>query len=65
MKLYHLLIALLTVPILTLAAGANESPPPPDIAKGNRIPRNAKHDWNLGATGLRGWMHCDEMVTRW
>ena len=23
----------------------------------------AKHDWNLGATGLRGWMYCDKMVT--
>lgn len=23
----------------------------------------AEHDWNLGATGLRGWMRCDNMVT--
>lgn len=21
------------------------------------------HDWNLGATGLRGWIRCDKMVT--
>ena len=27
------------------------------------FPRNAKHDWNLGPTGLRGWMFCDKMVT--
>ena len=24
---------------------------------------DAKHDWNLGATGLRGWIRCDKMVT--
>ncbi len=23
----------------------------------------AEHDWNLGATGLRGWIRCDKMVT--
>jgi hypothetical protein len=22
-----------------------------------------EHDWNLGATGLRGWIRCDKMVT--
>ena len=27
------------------------------------FPRSAKHDWNLGPTGLRGWMFCDKMVT--
>ena len=35
----------------------------PDFTKGDKIPENAKHDWNLGATGLRGWMFCDKMVT--
>ncbi len=23
----------------------------------------AEHDWNLGPTGLRGWIRCDKMVT--
>jgi len=23
----------------------------------------AEHDWNLGATGLRGWIRCDKLVT--
>ncbi len=45
------------------AAGPNESTPPPDFTKGDALPVKAKHDWNLGATGLRGWMYCDKMVT--
>ena len=35
----------------------------PDFTKGDPIPAQAKHDWNLGPTGLRGWMFCDKMVT--
>ncbi|MFM7929835.1 MAG: DUF6288 domain-containing protein, partial [Pirellula sp.] len=35
----------------------------PDLTQGSKIPEESKHDWNLGATGLRGWMHCDKMVT--
>lgn len=43
-----------------------ESAPPipnPDFTAGERIPSGADHDWNLGPTGLRGWMHCDGMET--
>lgn len=32
-------------------------------AYGSSLAADAKHDWNLGATGLRGWMRCDKMVT--
>ena len=35
----------------------------PDFTQGATIPEKAKHDWNLGATGARGWMFCDKMVT--
>jgi hypothetical protein len=35
----------------------------PDFTKGAKIPTLATHDWNLGATGLRGWIFCDELVT--
>ncbi len=35
----------------------------PDFTKGDVIPAAARHDWNLGATGARGWMYCDKMVT--
>lgn len=34
-----------------------------DFTQGGTIPAEAKHDWNLGATGMRGWMFCDKMVT--
>ena len=32
-------------------------------APGSGFAAGAEHDWNLGATGLRGWMHCDRLVT--
>ncbi|MFN9627418.1 MAG: DUF6288 domain-containing protein, partial [Planctomycetota bacterium] len=35
----------------------------PDFTQGSKKPDDAKHDWNLGATGLRGWIYCDKMVT--
>lgn len=35
----------------------------PDFTKGGTIPAEAKHDWNLGATGLRGWIYSNNMVT--
>ena len=35
----------------------------PDFTQGQQIPAGAKHDWNLGSTGARGWMFCDKMVT--
>lgn len=36
---------------------------PPDLTAGGSIPKNHKHDWTLGATGARGWIHCHKMVT--
>ncbi|MFN9718130.1 MAG: DUF6288 domain-containing protein [Planctomycetota bacterium] len=35
----------------------------PDFTRGDSIPENFHHDWNLGATGARGWMFSDQMVT--
>lgn len=35
----------------------------PDFTKGDTIPKGAVHDWNLGATGCRGWMFSDKLVT--
>ena len=32
-------------------------------APGSGFVAAAEHDWNLGATGLRGSMHCDTLVT--
>ena len=45
------------------AIGGGQTAEVPDFTQGAKIPEDAKHDWNLGATGLRGWMYCDKMVT--
>ena len=38
--------------------------PNPDFTKGETIPQGATHDWNLGPTGARGWMHSKSGETR-
>jgi len=43
--------------------GAPKEMAMPDFTKGDTIPAGAPHDWNLGATGARGWMFSDRMVT--
>ena len=35
----------------------------PDFTQGDQLPAGATHDWNLGATGARGWMFSDKLVT--
>ncbi len=57
------IIAALVAPIPATAASPGDKLTMPDFTKGEAIPANAKHDWNLGATGARGWMFCDKMVT--
>ncbi len=49
--------------VACFAADGDSGTRVPDFTQGARIPDDAKHDWNLGATGLRGWMHCDTLVT--
>ena len=53
--------AVLTVPCE--AAGKKGPLPKPDFLKGEPIPAKATHDWNLGPTGLRGWMFSDQRST--
>jgi hypothetical protein len=62
MKPYIILASLLLTAIAH-TAGKSDQAAPPDFTMGDVIPNNAKHDWNVGATGLRGWMYCDKMVT--
>lgn len=50
-------------PVPAWAAAKGKALTIPDFTKGDAIPAGAKHDWNLGPTGLRGWMFCDQMVT--
>ena len=57
------LAAFLAAPLPAFAAGKGQPMTIPDFTKGDAIPAGAKHDWNLGPTGLRGWMFCDKMVT--
>lgn len=54
---------LLAFPASVSAAEPKGNPANPDFTNGEAIPAGAKHDWNLGPTGLRGWMFCDKMVT--
>jgi len=35
----------------------------PDFTKGDAIPAEARQDWNLGATGARGWIYCNRLET--
>jgi HEAT repeat protein len=53
----------LAAPAPALAAAKEQPMAIPDFTQGGTIPPGADHDWNLGATGLRGWMFCDKMVT--
>jgi S1-C subfamily serine protease len=45
------------------AAGKKGTMTKPDFLKGDPIPAGASHDWNLGATGSRGWMFSDKRST--
>jgi Family of unknown function (DUF6288) len=57
-----LITAILAVPVPALAR-PGQPLTIPDFTKAGVIPANAEHDWNLGPTGLRGWIFCDKMVT--
>ena len=48
---------------LSLQAAPSKKMALPDFTKGDQIPAGANHEWNLGATGARGWMFSDKMVT--
>jgi len=55
------MLIVLTLGLLTAApvAAANA----PDFTKGDKLPDNAQHTWHLGATGARGWIYSERMVT--
>jgi hypothetical protein len=70
MKIYHRTRTFLTLASLVAAivnpvsaAPKKGSMPQPDFLKGDPIPTDATHDWNLGATGCRGWMFSDQRST--
>jgi hypothetical protein len=61
------LAALIPACVLLLATASPAAPkaqmPNPDFTKGESIPEGATHDWNLGATGARGWMFSNRLET--
>ncbi|MCO6454769.1 MAG: acetylesterase [Pirellulaceae bacterium] len=63
MKLTSLLIAFFVTLNVALAADNGQSVTVPDFTQGDAIPKQARHDWNLGASGARGWIFCDRLVT--
>jgi len=59
-----MLSAALLAPVAsTSVAPAPEPMPNPDFTRGGVIPEGANHDWTLGATGARGWMYSEKLVT--
>ena len=42
--------------LVTAIPAAAPPPAPPDLTKGERDPQE-KRTYNLGATGMRGWIH--------
>ena len=59
-KILLILHISLSTPVLAAPKGKMTLP---DFTKDDPIPNGANHDWNLGATGARGWMFSDKMVT--
>jgi len=57
------LVAATLFPLPAQAARGKRSMPNPDFTAGDPIPEGATHDWNLGATGARGWMFSDQLET--
>ncbi len=61
MKIQALLaLSILSLPCPAAPKGQMDLP---DFTKADAIPEGAVHDWALGATGLRGWIYSDRMVT--
>ncbi len=61
-----LIVPILAAMVATALGVADAAAPPlpnPNFTAGEEIPQGADHDWNLGPTGLRGWMHSDRMET--
>lgn len=47
----------------TAAGGGPGGATQPDFTKGEEIPQGYTHDWNLGPTGMRGWIFSERMET--
>lgn len=68
MKTAFVTVAVVAATLFGVAAPAHAGRPEklaaiPDFTKGDTVPKEFTHDWNLGPTGLRGWMYCAGLVT--
>lgn len=68
MKLTSLLTLVVTLYFLTSVlftprSFASDEASPPDFTRGDKIPKDAKHDWTLGPTGARGWIFSHNLET--
>lgn len=61
LRLVAILVIATWTPITSLTA--QDRMVIPDFTKGDKTPEDSRHDWNLGPTGLRGWIFCDKLVT--
>jgi len=57
------IILILFLNVSALAAAPKLEWQNPDFTKGEQIPAGANHNWTLGATGARGWIFSDKLVT--
>ncbi len=57
------ILSLIASTSLLMAAGGAKTITMPDFTQGGTIPEQAKQDWNLGATGMRGWMFISNLET--
>ncbi len=64
-RILPLLIPALTACLVTFATAGEPKirMANPDFTKGDKIPQGATYDINLGATGTRGWMFSENLVT--
>jgi len=60
---FHSMLAAAVVAAGSLVATGAEPLPNPDFTAGGAIPERAAKDWNLGATGARGWIYFRNMET--
>ncbi|MDG1872956.1 MAG: DUF6288 domain-containing protein [Mariniblastus sp.] len=60
---YFVLLISLTVSIFFLIEHNAIGQSNPDFTAGQSVPDGATHDWNLGATGARGWIYGNKLET--
>ncbi len=58
-----IVMALFLIPFTANCAGPQGKAKNPDFTTGDPIPNGYTHDWNLGPTGMRGWIFSKDLAT--